>query len=125
MQTKVLIVDDHELFREVLKTLINHQKDMEVVGEAQNVQDAVAKAREFDPDVILMDVNMPVMNSAEATSLILAGLPETKILALSIQAEDGFMAGMLQAGAVGYALKGSNSEELFGIIRRTAGSRNS
>ena len=105
--------------------MLARQADMEVVGVADNGLDAVAKARELHPDIILMDVNMPVMNGAEATSRILAELPGTKILALSIQADDGFMSSMLQAGAVGYVLKGSNSEELFGIIRRTAGSRNS
>jgi LuxR family maltose regulon positive regulatory protein len=98
---------------------------MEVVGEAENGLDATAKARELYPDVILMDVNMPVMDGAEATSRILAEMPEMKILALSIQAEDGFMASMIRAGAAGYILKGSDSEKLFGIIRRTAGRQSS
>jgi DNA-binding NarL/FixJ family response regulator len=125
MKIRILIVDDHKMYRDGLKALLAHQNDMEVVGEAENGLDAVTKARELRPDVILMDVNMPVMDGAEATGRILAELAGTKILALSIQAEDGFMSSMLRAGAAGYILKGSDSEKLFGIIRRTAGSRNS
>lgn len=124
-RTRILIVDDHQMYREGLKAMLVRQTDMEVVGEAENGLDAVAKALELRPDLILMDVNMPVMDGAEATSRILAELPGTKILALSIQAEDGFMSSMLRAGATGYALKGSDSEKMFGIIRRTAGCRNS
>ena len=125
MRTRILIVDDHQIYRKGLKAMLARQADMDVVGEADNGLDAVAKALELHPDVILMDVNMPVMNGAEATSRILAELPGTKILALSIQAEDGFMSSMLRAGAVGYILKGSDSEKLFDIIRRTARSQNS
>ncbi|HEX7503768.1 MAG TPA: response regulator transcription factor, partial [Syntrophales bacterium] len=124
MKTKILIVDDHQMYREGLKAVLARQADMDVVGEAENGLDAVAKARELQPDVILMDVNMPVMDGAEATSRILAEQPGMKILALSVQAEDGYMSSMLRAGAMGYVLKGSDSDELYGIIRRTAGSRN-
>jgi DNA-binding NarL/FixJ family response regulator len=124
MKTKILIVDDHQMYREGLKAVLARQADMDVVGEAENGLDAVAKARELQPDVILMDVNMPVMDGAEATSRILAEQPGMKILALSVQAEDGYMSSMLRAGAMGYILKGSDSDELCGIIRRTAGPRN-
>ncbi len=125
IKTRILIVEDHPMYREGLRAMLARQADMEVIGEAENGLDAVAKALELRPDVILMDVNMPVMDGVEATSRILAELPGTKILALSVQADDGFMASMLQAGAVGYILKGSDSEKLFGIIRRTVGTRNS
>jgi DNA-binding NarL/FixJ family response regulator len=123
MRIKILIVDDHQTYREGLKAMLARQADMEVVGEAEHGLDAVSKARELQPDVILMDVNMPVLDGAEATSRILAEQPGIKILALSVQAEDGFMSSMLRAGAAGYILKGCDSEELYGIIRRTAGSR--
>jgi DNA-binding NarL/FixJ family response regulator len=123
MKTRVLIVDDHRVFRDGLKLVINHQADMEVVGEAENGERAVALTRELLPDVILMDVKMPIMDGAEATSRILAEMPGMKILALSIYADDGFMAGMMRAGALGYILKGCDSEELSDTIRRTAGSR--
>ena len=123
MKTRVLIVDDHRVFRDGLKLVINHQDDMEVVGEAENGERAVVLTRELLPDVILMDVKMPIMDGAEATSRILAEMPAMKILALSIYADDGFMANMMRAGALGYILKGCDSEELSGAIRRTVGSR--
>jgi two-component system response regulator NreC len=121
MKTRVLIVDDHQGFREGLKAVINLQADMEVVGEAQDGAKAVALTRELLPDIILMDVKLPGMDGAEATSRILAEMPGMKILALSIYADDGFMANMMRAGAMGYILKGCDSEELFDTVRRTAG----
>jgi DNA-binding NarL/FixJ family response regulator len=121
MKAKVLIVDDHKMYRDGLKTLINLQEDMVVVGEAANGQEAVARTRELHPDVILMDVKMPVMDGVEATRRILAEMPGTKILALSMYSDDGFMSGMKRAGALGYILKGSDFDELSRAIRRVAG----
>jgi len=123
MKTRILIVDDHRAYRDGLKAVINRQADMEVVGVAEDGEKAVALTRELCPDVILMDVKMPVMDGAEATSRILAEMPGMKILALSIYAGDGFMANMMRAGAMGYILKGCDTEELSDTIRRTAGSR--
>jgi DNA-binding NarL/FixJ family response regulator len=123
MKTRVLIVDDHRVFRDGLKMVINHQSDMEVVGEAEDGEKAIALTRELLPDVILMDVKMPVMDGAEATGRILAEMPGMKILALSIYDDDGFMAGMMRAGALGFILKGCDAEELSGAIRKTAAAR--
>ena len=123
MKTRVLIVDDHRVFRDGLKLVINHQTDMEVVGEAEDGEKAIALTRELLPDVILMDVKMPIMDGAEATSRILAEMPGMKILALSIYDDDGFMANMMRAGALGYILKGCDSEELSAAIRRVVGFR--
>ncbi len=123
MKTRVLIVDDHGAFRSGLKAVINHQSDMEVVGEAENGEKAVALSRELQPDIILMDVKMPGMDGTEATSRILAETPGMKVLALSIYDDDEFMAGMMRAGALGYILKGCDSEELSAAIRKAAGSR--
>jgi DNA-binding NarL/FixJ family response regulator len=123
MKTRVLTVDDHRVFRDGLRLVINHQTDMEVVGEAEDGLKAVALTRELLPDVILMDVKMPIIDGAEATKRILAEMPGMKILALSIYDDDGFMADMMRAGALGYILKGCDSEELTNTIRRTAGSR--
>jgi two-component system response regulator DegU len=123
MKTRVLIVDDHRAFRDGLKLVINHQTDMEVIGEAEDGEKAVAMTRELLPDIILMDVKMPIMDGAEATSRILAEMPGMKILALSIYDDEGFMAGMMRAGVLGYILKGCDSEELSDAIRRTVGSR--
>jgi DNA-binding NarL/FixJ family response regulator len=122
MKTRVLIVDDHGVFRDGLKAVINYQADMEVVGEADNGEKALALTRELLPDIVLMDVKMPVMSGAEAASRILAEIPAMKILALSIYANDEFMTGMMRAGALGYILKGCDSTELCDIIRRTTGS---
>jgi DNA-binding NarL/FixJ family response regulator len=102
--------------------MINRQSDLVVVGEAKNGEEAVNSARILQPDVILMDVKMPTMDGVEAAGLILADMPNTKILAFSIYADDGFMANMMHAGALGYILKGCDSEELLDAIRRTAGS---
>ena len=124
MKTRVLIVDDHQGFRDGLKLVINHQTDMEVVGEAENGEKAIALTRELLPDVILMDVKMPGMDGAEATGRILAEMPGMKILGISIYDDDSFMANMLRAGALGYILKGCDSEELSGAIRRVADSKN-
>jgi two-component system response regulator NreC len=123
MKTRVLIVDDHQVFRDGLKLVINNQADMEVVGEAQDGEKAIALTRELLPDIIIMDVKMPFMDGAEATSRILAEMPGMKILALSIYADDGFMASMMRAGALGYILKGCDIEELSNTIRRTASHR--
>lgn len=124
MKTRVLIVDDHRILRDGLKLVINHQSDMEVVGEAEDGEKAIALTRELIPDIILMDVKMPVMDGAETTTRILAEMPGMKILGMSIYDDDGFMANMLRAGALGYILKGCDPEELSGAIRRVAGSGN-
>jgi DNA-binding NarL/FixJ family response regulator len=118
MKIRVLIVDDHRLFREALKTLINSEADMEVVGEAENGEQAVTLARELVPDVILMDVKMPVMDGAEATSHILAEFPSMRIWALSIYSEGGFVLNMIHAGALGYILKGCEPGDLFTAVRK-------
>ena len=123
MKIRVMVVDDHQGFREGLKAVINLQADMEVVGEAENGDKAVAMTREIQPDVILMDVKMPVMDGPEASRRILAEMPNMNILALSIYADDGFMSSMMRAGALGYILKGCDAQELFDIIRRFAGTR--
>ena len=123
MKIRVLIVDDHGVFRNGLKAVINHQSDMEVVGEAEDGEKAIALTRELLPDIILMDVKMPVLDGAETTSRILSEMPGMKILALSIYADDGFMANMMRAGALGYILKGCDTGELSDAIRRIAGPR--
>ena len=118
MKTTILIVDDHKLFRDGLKRLISCESDMEVVGEANNGQESISLARSLQPDVILMDVKMPVMDGIEATRKILSEMPGMKILAMSMYSGDGFNTGMMNAGALGYILKGGDCEELMDAIRK-------
>jgi|WetSurMetagenome_2_1015567.scaffolds.fasta_scaffold23864_4 DNA-binding NarL/FixJ family response regulator len=125
MKIKILIVDDHQMYRNGLKTLLSLQKDMEIVGEAEDGQDAIAKTHHLHPDVVLMDVNMPVMDGIESTRRILAEMPDMKILALSMCADKECSAGMMRAGARGYILKGGDFTELTAAIRTAADSGHS
>jgi two-component system response regulator NreC len=125
LKKRVLIVDDHKMFRDGLKMVINHEADMEVVGEAENGQRAVESASELQPDVILMDVKMPVMDGIEATRQIHAKMPGIKILALSMYSDNSIISGIMRAGAVGYIIKGDDSQEMYKVIRRVAVSENS
>jgi DNA-binding NarL/FixJ family response regulator len=125
MKTRILVVDDHRMFRDGLKALLSLQKDMEIVGEAANGQEAIAKTRTLHPDVILMDINMPVMDGIEATRRILDEMPGMKILALSMCPEQECSAGIMRAGARGYIMKGGDFEQLTTAIRETAQSASS
>jgi DNA-binding NarL/FixJ family response regulator len=125
VKKRVLIVDDHKMFRDGLKMVINHEADMEVVGEAENGQRAVESASELQPDVILMDVKMPVMDGIEATRQIHVKMPDIKILALSMYSDNSVISNMMRAGAVGYIMKGDDSEEMYKAIRRVASLGNS
>ena len=124
MKIRILIVDDHHSFRDVLKALLALQTDMEVIGEAPNGQEAIVLSRKLRPDVILMDVMMPVMDGIEATRRILAETPDMKILALSFYSDDGFVKGIMRAGALRYILKGDDFEVMTAAIREAAASDN-
>jgi len=124
MKTRILIVDDFKIFRDGLKMLINREDDFEVVGEAEDGQQAIELARHLHPDVILMDVKMKDMDGFETTYNILSEMPHMKILALSMSTDSGFIKGMVQAGCVEYLAKDCESKELFEAIRKAAGSSN-
>ena len=117
MSTTILLVDDHRIVREGLRTLLGQQPDLEVVGEAADGRDAVTQARLLRPDVIVMDIAMPELNGVEATRLILAELPQARVVALSMYADRRFVAEILRAGALGYVLKDGAFEELALAIR--------
>ncbi len=117
MPITLLLVDDHKIFRDGLKSLLENQLDLEVVGESDNGRNAVSAAKKLSPDVVIMDVAMPDLNGIEATQKILAENPEIKIVALSMYSDRRFITRMLKAGARGYLLKDCAFEELAGAIQ--------
>lgn len=117
---RVLIVDDHELVRKGIRALLIETPGFEVVGEARNGEEAVSLAKEVQPDVILMDLLMPVMDGIEATRQITTLRPGTAVLVLTGTATDKDVIPAIRAGAVGYLLKDSSAAELVRGIRRVA-----
>ncbi len=112
----ILLVDDHKLFREGLKLLIDREKTMKVIAEADNGQDAIEMAGQLRPDIIIMDVRMPEIGGMEATSTISKKYPGIKIVALSMHSDKRFIKGMLKAGALGYMLKDNAFEEVIDCV---------
>jgi len=117
MKIRILIVDDHAMLREGMRTLISREKDFEVVGEAANGEEAVRLAGELKPDIVIMDIMMPVMNGAEATRQIRQANPAVSVLVLSAFSDIRSIVDILEAGACGYLLKSSAGEELIKAIR--------
>jgi two-component system response regulator NreC len=114
---RVLLTDDHTLFRQGIRTLIAAEPDMEVVGEASNASDAVTLAGNTHPDVVLMDIGMTGMSSFEATRLIRKERPETRVVFLSMYDDEDYLAECVEIGAAGYILKESPVEQLTTGIR--------
>jgi DNA-binding NarL/FixJ family response regulator len=113
---KILIADDHPVFLSGLCELINSEKQMEIVGEANDGQEAINLVKKLKPDMVIMDINMPGINGIEATKEILSIAENTKVLALSIHSDRQFVKEMLDAGADGYLLKNNAPEELLKAI---------
>jgi len=116
MSTRVLLVDDHTIIREGLRSLLEKQPEMEVVADIDDGRKAVELVRELSPDIVIMDVTMPGLNGIEATRLIASESPEAKVIALSIHSQRRFVADMLSAGAAGYILKECLFDELVQAI---------
>jgi two-component system, NarL family, response regulator NreC len=116
-KTRILITDDHTLFRQGIRTLLSGEPDLEVIGEAANAADAVAVARQMHPDVVLMDIGMPGMSSFEGTRQIRKDRPETRVVFLSMYDDEDYLAESLAIGANGYLLKDSPAEQLVMAIR--------
>ena len=119
-QIKVLVVDDHSLFRGGVVEVIASQEDMQVVAEAENGREAIEKAREVQPDIVIMDLSMPVMGGVEATRLLLEVVPGANVLMLTISEKDEDLFDAMKAGARGYILKGADPEELVRAVTHIA-----
>ncbi|HOV63384.1 MAG TPA: response regulator transcription factor [Spirochaetia bacterium] len=121
-KTRVLLVDDQALFAASLKTFLeNYANDIEVVGTAQNGQEAIELAKKTQPEIVLMDIYMPVMNGVEATRQFKAIMPDIKIIMLSTYDEDEYIKDALANGASGYLLKDISPTELIAAIRALRG----
>ncbi len=120
MKTRVLLVDDHQLMREALRSILERESDVEVVGDAADGEQAVQEALRLRPDLILMDVAMRELNGIEATRRIHASLPSTRILALSSYADRRYVSAILRAGACGYVLKNNAYDELRRAVQAVA-----
>ena len=120
MAIRVLLVDDQALFREGLETLLSVHQDIQVVGQASNGQEAVEVAAKVHPDVVLMDVRMPVLDGVGATRRLKKALPQCRVIVLTTFDDDEYVFDALRAGAVGYLLKDVASAQLVEAIRATA-----
>ncbi len=114
---KILIVDDHTMVRDGLSSMLGRQEDFAIIGEAGNGREAVEKAQDLGPDVILMDLRMPEMTGVEAMRAIGERDPEAKIIVLTTYDTDEYIFDAIEAGAKGYLLKDTSREELFSAVR--------
>jgi len=120
MTIRILVVDDHSVVRQGLRMFLGLDPELEIVGEAENGAEAVKLAAELKPDVVLMDMLMPVMDGIAATEAIRRDLPDTEVIALTSVLEDQAVIGAVKAGAIGYLLKDTQSDELRRAIKAAA-----
>ncbi len=120
MSISILIADDHAIFREGLRSLLEKEEDLTVVGEAGNGHEAVGLARELHPDVVVMDLSMPDLNGIEATRRIVSAAAGVRVLVLSMEADRRYIVEALEAGALGYLLKDAFFKNLVEGIRTVA-----
>jgi DNA-binding NarL/FixJ family response regulator len=114
---RIVLADDHQMFREALRSMLEKVSDLEIVAEANDGQELLRIVREYNPDVVCTDVGMPGMNGIEATRQLLAINPRVKVIGLSAFTDQQFVVGMLNAGAVGYVTKTEAADELLRAIR--------
>lgn len=117
METKILIVDDHGLFRAGLRALLENKPDIRIAGEAGDGETAVRLTRELEPDIVLMDVSMPSISGIEATRRIKEVSPNTRVLALTVHEDDSMLREMVRAGASGYIIKRAVESDLLNAIQ--------
>lgn len=116
-RTTVLLAEDHMIVREGLRKMLEMEPDLEVVGEAQEGRQAVALAKKLCPEVVLMDIAMPLLNGLEATRQVIKAMPATKVLILSAHSDDAYVKSASEAGAVGFLLKQTSAHDVCRAIR--------
>jgi two-component system response regulator NreC len=120
IRIRIVLADDHKITRQGLLNMLKDQRDMEVVGEAENGHGAVTLAKELSPNVVIMDVSMPDLNGISATRRIVSESSNSKVIGLSMHSDKRFVKGMFEAGASGYLLKDCAFEELVQAIQTVA-----
>ena len=118
--TKIIIIDDHQLFREGVKRILDFEDTFEVVAEGDDGVDTLPLYEEFQPDVVLMDINMPQKNGVEATAELIEKYPDAKVIILSIHDDESYVSHALKSGALGYMLKEMDAEEIVDAIKIVA-----
>ncbi len=118
--TKIIIIDDHQLFREGVKRILDFEDTFEVVAEGDDGIDTLPLYEEFQPDVVLMDINMPQKNGVEATSELIEKYPDAKVIILSIHDDESYVSHALKSGALGYMLKEMDANEIVDAIKIVA-----
>jgi two-component system response regulator DegU len=119
-KTKIIIIDDHRLFREGVKRILDMERDLEVVAEGDDGNAAIDLVTKYNPDVVLMDINMPNINGIEATRKLISRIPDVKVIILSIHDDDTYVNHAIQTGASGYLLKEMDADSLIKAVRVVA-----
>jgi two-component system, NarL family, response regulator DegU len=120
LTTKIAIIDDHQLFREGVKRILEFEKSFQVIAEGDDGNEALKIVEEFHPDVVIMDINMPHVNGVEATGRLVEKYPDTKVIILSIHDDENYVTHALQTGARGYLLKEMDADTLIEAVRVVA-----
>ncbi|MEH7298799.1 response regulator transcription factor [Neobacillus drentensis] len=120
MSTKIVIIDDHQLFREGVKRILEFEKSFQVVAEGDDGSEALGLVQEYQPHVVIMDINMPQMNGVEATRELVEKYPDTKVIILSIHDDENYVTHALKTGACGYLLKEMDADALIEAVRVVA-----
>lgn len=120
MTTKIVIIDDHQLFREGVKRILEFESTFQVVAEGSDGAEAVQLVTEYTPDVVLMDINMPETNGIEATKQLIEMFPDTRVIILSIHDDENYVTHALKTGATGYLLKEMDAEALIEAVKIVA-----
>ena len=116
MSIRILITDDHQLFREGIVNLLSAAPEIEIVAQAENGLEAIEKAKKLKPDIVIMDLGMPGMNGVEATQILQKELPQIKVLALSMHSDKQYIKEVLEAGAYGYLFKNCTYDQLIEAV---------